>query len=846
VASITDALGNVTRMAYDGLGRRTQLIRPDAGTTRYEYDAASNLVALRTANLLARGEAIRYDYEFTRLSAVHYPAVPERDLGSGFHGRTLPAEDITYTYGGPGAAANAAGRLVRITDPSGFEERAYGRLGEVVRQTRRIEGLERGGRAQTFTTQYRYDTWGRLLGITYPAGEVLSYEYDAGGRVSRVTGRDRGQTFEYLRRLEYDKFQQQAYVELGNGVSTTASYRPEDQRLDRLQSASAAGEFQDLRFAYDPVGNVRSIINDVAVPPRTVIGGPTEQHFEYDELYRLTGATGVRVLAHDKRDEYALSLRYDAIHNLLEKRQRHDIVEPSGQRVRQGATSDDFNYRYSSNQPHAAIEVGGRGFTFDANGNQTSATQAQPGSRRSVVWDDEDRVRSVFMNGRETRFAYDASGTRLLKSGHGDEVAYFNQFFTVRNGEQVTQHVYVGDKRLASRLIGPRPGNSKKGPDPDDLYFLHTDPLGSTQFVTNAAGDVTEHLEYFPFGEIWTDDSKRGAVSDLKFSGRELDENTGLYYFGVRYQDPELGQFLSVNPASASEGRQLVTSGSAPLSVYAFANDNPIRLQNASGLAPSWWSQLGQTAALFEGAGGQAVGGSRAPPAGSGVFDDTDSPVLAGAASEFGDFTAGEGVGAFDASSPGKSAVAARFNRKYADMWGGGRPRSNAVVGERPVVERQRSNAVVGKAPELGRKRSNAVVGGGLQHDENGQAPIILGENMDGRVTPFARSVGGETIVDWLDGREWSQQLNDDFVEWVKAEGRTVIDIGPDYARRLQRSLNPSSGAGFNCVYCGEAKQLGGYTKVRQVFQRLGEFQGGVPGFEVYGPPGGRPNGMQQ
>jgi hypothetical protein len=73
-----------------------------------------NLIAKVTANLRAAGQQIAYLYDFNRLREIRYP-------------ETTP---VTYTYGPPGAPFNRTGRIVQVTDESGSEERAYGKLGE--------------------------------------------------------------------------------------------------------------------------------------------------------------------------------------------------------------------------------------------------------------------------------------------------------------------------------------------------------------------------------------------------------------------------------------------------------------------------------------------------------------------------------------------------------------------------------------------------------------------------------------------------------------------------------------------------------------------------------------------
>jgi RHS repeat-associated protein len=87
-----------------------------------------------------------------------------------------------------------------------------------------------------------------------------------------------------------------------------------------------------------------------------------------------------------------------------------------------------------------------------------------------------------------------------------------------------------------------------------ETYYYHPDHLGSTSWVTDQHGKVHEHVEYFPYGEIWREPKSDRDGAGVKgqrflFSGKELDEETGLYYFGARYYDPVRVRWASVDPA---------------------------------------------------------------------------------------------------------------------------------------------------------------------------------------------------------------------------------------------------------------------------------------------------------
>lgn len=65
-------------------------------------------------------------------------------------------------------------------------------------------------------------------------------------------------------------------------------------------------------------------------------------------------------------------------------------------------------------------------------------------------------------------------------------------------------------------------------------YFYHPDILGSTDLITNESGDIVEETTYEPHGEV----IEGGQTSEFLYTSKELDDQTGLYYFGARYYDP--------------------------------------------------------------------------------------------------------------------------------------------------------------------------------------------------------------------------------------------------------------------------------------------------------------------
>ena len=80
------------------------------------------------------------------------------------------------------------------------------------------------------------------------------------------------------------------------------------------------------------------------------------------------------------------------------------------------------------------------------------------------------------------------------------------------------------------------------------VYFYHRDHLGSTMSVTDSVGQVAQTVEYTPWGEVFVEQRNDSiCTTPYLFNGKELDEETGLYYYGARYYDPRLSVWYSVD-----------------------------------------------------------------------------------------------------------------------------------------------------------------------------------------------------------------------------------------------------------------------------------------------------------
>jgi RHS repeat-associated protein len=110
------------------------------------------------------------------------------------------------------------------------------------------------------------------------------------------------------------------------------------------------------------------------------------------------------------------------------------------------------------------------------------------------------------------------------------------------------------------------------------FYYYHGDHLGSPNVLTDCSGNIVQHYEYYVFGgELHRDNDSAFPVSN-RYTDQILDYDTGLYYYGARYYDPEIGRFVQPDPIVPAVG------DSQSLNRYSYVRNNPLKRIDPSGL----------------------------------------------------------------------------------------------------------------------------------------------------------------------------------------------------------------------------------------------------------------------
>ena len=583
-----DAKGHPITAEYDLLGRRTALESKDSGRQEFFYDECSNLVRENNSVLRENNKQINYEYDgLNRLIRIDYP----------------DTEDTLYTYGGPNDSHGAVGKILKSEDASGTIEYEYGKLGETTKETRTLATHLNGNNpTETAVMEYRSDYLGRMQWIIYPDGEKVTYGYDNGGQVISVTGKNYNHEFNYVINILYDEYGQRTRIDYGNGTFTEYSYDPARRWLDTIKTENKWGQtYQNISYSFDAVGNVLGYENDCL---NSVTGNyKTKQTYSYDSLYQLIKAEGETTYnpyhssAPEFKSNYSQNFEFDAygLGNMMCKISKESVTlhKSIGDKL-----NYSFNYVYDENYAHRLVNAGERYYKYDANGNiiceQDGSFESNgddgtyhkitqetdnvystdygwglfseengsggdvKGSRycRTYAWNERNQLISSVDSNYNTAYVYGLDGQRANKYTQNSETLYFNKMWTLHTdsgnnvyGGQTSKNIYLGETRIVTKL------NSGNAPTYQEeyykQYYYHSDHLGSASLISDYKGNEYQRIEYTTYGETWVEKTQDQGLEFLpyKFTAKELDEETGLYYYGARYLDPKYSMWISCDPA---------------------------------------------------------------------------------------------------------------------------------------------------------------------------------------------------------------------------------------------------------------------------------------------------------
>ena len=249
------------------------------------------------------------------------------------------------------------------------------------------------------------------------------------------------------------------------------------------------------------------------------------------------------------------------------------------------------------------------------------------------------------MTGVSASYLYDPFGRREQKTV-GAAITKYGY-----DGTSIIEEYDNAGTRTARYVYGPgidEPITMDRGAN---RYFYHFDGSGSVIALTGTCGVISERYTYSPYGES---SSTSATGNPYRYTGRELDAETGLYYYRARFYSPSLGRFLQPDAIGYADN----------LNLYAYVGNDPLNLRDPTGL---WGFGLTVSGSIEAGV---IVGGGATASAGGGIFGGGPQGLNVGGFKSAGGFAGVAGKGAsYPASLPGGTTGVAGA---YLGVGGGG------------------------------------------------------------------------------------------------------------------------------------------------------------------------------
>jgi RHS repeat-associated protein len=473
---------------------------------------------------------------------------------------------------------------------------------------------------EEFSSSAVIDALGRPTKMTDPGGNETAYVYDAGGALKKVLFRHYAAVppvpnpfAEYVKDIRYDAKGQRQSILYGNNTVTSYTYDPKTYRLRRLLTTANSGAVihQDLKYYYDPVGNITFITDaaqKVLYHDNHLIS--PDQDFTYDALYRLIKAKGREMAAgsgqennwenagyksisyqNDIGRNYCQYYEYDAVGNI--KKLRH--VAGAGSYTRYYKYVADTNRLWFTSTADDDTPTG-FSYTYDLRGNMDKMQHLS-----DMQWNISNELNKITGGGIDTCYQY-SGGQRIRKyTDKGtikEERIYLGSFEIYRKFdtsslthpapvlERHTLHISDDTGRIAmieKRTIGTDPGDAVL------TRYIYSNHLQSATLELNEDAEIISYEEYHPYGTTaytYQDADVCAVAKRYRYTGKERDEESGLYYHGARYYVAWLGRWCAVDP------KENERAGSSP---YDYCSNDPVNRIDPDGMKDGDPQQASET-----------------------------------------------------------------------------------------------------------------------------------------------------------------------------------------------------------------------------------------------------------
>jgi RHS repeat-associated protein len=570
VTSLTDDNGKVTSYAYDKLNRLTTKTYDNTKTVAYQYDAQSNVTRI-TDQI---GSLLDYGYD----------DIDERTgcsitKGTGVLGDT----NESWVY-------DAAGRMTQAADDDSIVNYTYNSLSQVLTEEQGNNPLSGSGKTATYT----WNAENERTKVTYPSGFEARETRDDDGRLTEIKDQSNVSVAVFD---EYGAGLRVKTTTFGNSTTSNYTYDGYRRPTDIAHKTSTPTQFAGYSYAYDANDN-----------PLDEIQSHKSGHgfvYKYDKANRLTQVLADCVdpageLAAPGTKAYADASAYnmDDVRNFMTC-----VVTPYG--------GSPTTTSYTTNGMNEYTAVGGVTHTYTDNG------ALKDDNVNLYKYDAHDHLVEVRLksnNNLVASYQYDAvgRGRRIKKTVNSFTTRYVyadqQSIEELDDSNSSLLRLYAFGDKIDQVVMMEAPDQADVDNDANtsevQRFFFHTQLIGSVTEVTSAAQTVVERYEYDEYGKITIKDKTGSTVSSspignaYTYTGRQLDEETGLYFYRARQYSSTLRRFVQRDPLEYVDGP----------SAYAYCRMRPTIFTDPSGTQemPGHWSPP-------DGSGGGG-GSYRGPP----------------------------------------------------------------------------------------------------------------------------------------------------------------------------------------------------------------------------------------
>ena len=490
-------------------------------------------------------------------------------------------EVVTYHY-------NAAGQIESLTGNK------LGKQSVIVKKI----GYDKEGRT-VMDNKYRYDAVDNILGISNVVNPqslnkhnpaklggafTHSYQYDDLNRLISATGKAKNAS--YQMQMTFGKMSEPlTKVQKVDSTETAKSYNLAYKYEDE-NHPTAPTEIGHEHYTYDANGNPILVENDSTNESREMYWD------EENRLMVLKDNNGINRYTYNAAGERTMkvsgSMEGVYINGAPQGIAFHETdnftLYPASILT---VNKTRFTKHYFIGSQRIASKIGTGQFNnvYGRNGSHVTAGEKDYAARLNEIESQKEEYYKQLGV---------APGVPTMKGAYGDPentgVGY-NAVLTELGNHDVPQGWIQTPRPNTTPNTNPGPPVSWNNPgNPDDpqagygyipndatkeeTFFYHSDHLGSTSYITDDKGNITQYDAYLPYGELLVDEHSSSEDLPYKFNGKQFDEETGLYYYGARYMNPITSLWYGVDPLAEKFPN---------IGAYVYCHGNPINMIDPDG-----------------------------------------------------------------------------------------------------------------------------------------------------------------------------------------------------------------------------------------------------------------------